>query len=55
MRYISGACWRFMFAFWQTFGYFNIFSNKSQQKNDQKEFIEEILSFLLTMDYTDCA
>jgi len=32
----SFACWRFMFACWLTGGYFNIFTNNSQQKNDQK-------------------
>jgi len=26
-----------MFACWQTYGYFNIFSNKSQQKKGQKK------------------
>jgi len=33
---ISCAYWRFMFAFWQTYGYFNAVSNISQQKNGQK-------------------
>jgi len=32
----SGAYWRVALAFWLIGGYFNKFSNKSQQKNGQK-------------------
>jgi hypothetical protein len=34
-RYIF-AYWRFMFAFWQTYGYFNIDSNKVNEKMAKK-------------------
>jgi len=33
---ISIAYWRFMFAFWQTCGYFNIFSNNVNKKMTKK-------------------
>jgi hypothetical protein len=33
------ACGRFMLAFWLTSGYYNIFSNKSQKKNEKKRVL----------------
>jgi len=30
------ACWRFMFAFWQTCWHFNIFSNNVNKKTSKK-------------------
>jgi len=41
---VISAYWRFMFACWQTYGNFNTFSNKSQQKNGQKAPFWAILS-----------
>jgi len=38
------ACWRFMFAFWQIYGYFNILSNKSQKKRKKSTFFNIGLS-----------
>jgi len=32
----SIAYWRFMLAFWQTYGYFNVFSNNVNKKTNKK-------------------
>jgi hypothetical protein len=32
----TAACWRFMFAIWQTYRYFNIVSNNVNKKMNKK-------------------